>query len=333
MKETKKYPKNENDRKVIEAFYELNSIVSTMSIGEMKEHYYKTTDQIALEKTEAKKKNELKKKKKQKDDDKDKFNSSVENHKDLVTITPTSSSTIKQKYYNLTSIAICSFTVEKLVFTRSYNVTILLPTNNPLCAKSIKSHEISKNDIQIKIHHLNYNNNGLIKSNIKVMIRHHSVGEESSLSSTMVVASIFLPDKIVHTENDLLSSCAIYTNYNNEKEKKETFLVFRAMYDNDDDRCNIGSYLDEPLVSNTKLTNIQALNHVQCRFCNLFLRTSNSSNGSNAMSQDIKTVCQLPNGYWDEITDYLTCYEGVSLSIIIYAFDFDELVLHSCLIF
>ena len=113
MKETKKYPKNENDRKVIEAFYELNSIVSTMSIGEMKEHYYKTTDQIALEKTEAKKNNELKKKKKQKDDDKDKFNSSVENHKDLVTITPTSSSTIKQKYYNLTSIAICSFTVEK----------------------------------------------------------------------------------------------------------------------------------------------------------------------------------------------------------------------------
>ena len=51
------------------------------------------------------------------------------------------------------------------------------------------------------------------------------------------------------------------------------------------------------------------------------------------MSQDIKTVCQLPNGYWDEITDYLTCYEGVSRSIIIYAFDFDELVLHSCLIF
>ena len=46
----------------------------------------------------------------------------------------------------------------------------------------------------------------------------------------------------------------------------------------------------------------EAINHVHCRYCDQRLVPKKS----------ISQMRQLPSGYWDEIADYLICYDGVS---------------------
>ena len=59
-----------------------------------------------------------------------------------------------------------------------------------------------------------------------------------------------------------------------------------------------------------KTSDANALNSLCCRTChNAILKNTSGSNQA-----IIKSVLPLPSGYWDEITDYLICYEGVSLS-------------------
>jgi hypothetical protein len=61
--------------------------------------------------------------------------------------------------------------------------------------------------------------------------------------------------------------------------------------------------------SNT--TDAKALNHLCCRSChNPIVKSHNTTNQS-----VIRSVLPLPSGYWDEITDYLICYDGVSCTL------------------
>lgn len=68
--------------------------------------------------------------------------------------------------------------------------------------------------------------------------------------------------------------------------------------------------MDELLGINTsafssKTSDAKALNNLCCRTCcNLIIGQDNAN--------QIRSVLPLPSGYWDEITDYLICYDGVS---------------------
>jgi hypothetical protein len=51
----------------------------------------------------------------------------------------------------------------------------------------------------------------------------------------------------------------------------------------------------------------KSLNHLCCRTClNMIIRKDDTNQSV------IRSVLPLPSGYWNEITDYLICYEGVS---------------------
>ena len=90
--------------------------------------------------------------------------------------------------------------------------------------------------------------------------------------------------------------------------------------------------------NNTVLTPCEAFMNLQCRSCGQYLlhaprkiisgkndddddignrRSNGNDNDDTVMNTGdtpivIRNVCHLPSGYWDEITDYLTCYDGVS---------------------
>lgn len=65
-------------------------------------------------------------------------------------------------------------------------------------------------------------------------------------------------------------------------------------------------YLDDPFDNEMQhmqaLTPIESINCIQCRFCQQSLLTSHP----------IQRTSQLPLGQWDEVADYLICYNGVS---------------------
>lgn len=51
----------------------------------------------------------------------------------------------------------------------------------------------------------------------------------------------------------------------------------------------------------------EVINEVHCRYCEQALLPK----------KNIQRVCQLPEGHWDEIADYLICYNGVRLNVYI----------------
>ena len=65
-----------------------------------------------------------------------------------------------------------------------------------------------------------------------------------------------------------------------------------------------------------KTSDAEALNNLCCRTCHNAI-VKNASEINQAI---IRSVLPLPSGYWDEITDYLICYEGVSYSGHLYLF-------------
>ena len=59
---------------------------------------------------------------------------------------------------------------------------------------------------------------------------------------------------------------------------------------------------------NLKAT-LEALNRLECRSCGLnIIRTSTDSENPSPL----RKILPLPEGYWDEITDYISCFETVS---------------------
>jgi len=61
--------------------------------------------------------------------------------------------------------------------------------------------------------------------------------------------------------------------------------------------------VDDSTLSSSTVTETEALNWLCCRTCHNPI----VANGV------IRSVLPLPSGYWDDITDYLICYDGVSL--------------------
>ena len=89
-----------------------------------------------------------------------------------------------------------------------------------------------------------------------------------------------------------------------------TAVTVRIPYDSESPHVAGGEETDSLLA-----TDVSDVNSVRCRSCDhpLLARPNKAvrSNG-NEGEEPIRRVLPLPTGYWDEITDYLTCYEGVS---------------------
>ncbi len=363
----KEEKKEEKEEKVLAAARELNSILAQMSLEDMKEHYDKSIDQIAFEKMAEKKKDSGADAKKSQSsggievatrnqvnvNDTTTMKSKSTVGRKTISSTPNMERTQSQqptqhsqhnttRNNHLPSSSRCEFTVEKLIFTSSYNITVLLPSS------ILSSLELSKEQhnhiqqyIQINIQN-NISSNTTesstcfpVRSNVQIILLIPNHIKREIKNSMINIASIDLPDTILSSENHALSSLTIYhddddnkdnNQTTNQKDNHNSFMMFRLQYDNETDTFD--NHIDHSKTMQ-QLTNVNALNNVQCRFCHQYLRipatttfTTDSIGGSNKAPErtntddittnDIRSVCHLPNGYWDEITDYLTCYEGVS---------------------
>ncbi|GFH44424.1 hypothetical protein CTEN210_00898 [Chaetoceros tenuissimus] len=111
------------------------------------------------------------------------------------------------------------------------------------------------------------------------------------VASDTLLARIQLPSIITATSQEIMASMNLELNSN------KTILTFRIMY-NDGGQGTIDNILPE---STLQLTPTHALQKLQCKSCHQFLVKNDAV---------IKEVYSLPQGHWDEITDYLTCFEG-----------------------
>ena len=75
-------------------------------------------------------------------------------------------------------------------------------------------------------------------------------------------------------------------------------ILFRLAYEDEDKNW------DDKILDTTESRHLtpEVINSMQCKFCGLSLLPHGT----------IEQVIQLPSGYWDEISDYLICYSGVS---------------------
>ena len=339
----------------VAAAQELNSILSQMPMNTMKEHFDKTMDNVTLELSASaspakrNQNNHLEKRKKTKEDYQPKqeqrllsrININDDDGKRYAVKRPV----VKQQQQLLLPRPFGKYSVEKLVYTGSFTLTLSLPQS--IQPSSKKSKEYYQQNLQIDIENLSTNVNKMsqvldknnhVKSIIRIKCKDY--GDDRMVE----LALVLLPDTIVTHENDVLSSMTIYHNSDvntnkNQQGEKESFLMFRLQYDRNEQRF-MESCVDDSLSTtfslNTPLTDKMALSRIQCRFCHLPLRNAiieNNKKHNNDVGEEkmmigdtsskiveIKSVCRLPNGYWDEITDYLSCYDGVRLFLLLFAF-------------
>ena len=119
-----------------------------------------------------------------------------------------------------------------------------------------------------------------------------------------MLAKIILPCAIVSTESQIMSTIRLDGN----------FISLRIQY-HDPDQIHIDNIIPESTISS--LTPTEALDNLQCKSCGQYMLKVPPSNlkqdeESREDSVVIRNVFHLPTGHWDEITDYLTCYDGVS---------------------
>jgi hypothetical protein len=111
------------------------------------------------------------------------------------------------------------------------------------------------------------------------------------------LAEFMLPKFLSSTRDDIYKTLQSHQDQN---------ISFRIRYD---DSLNDTMDVMSMDVSYTSTPN-SVINRLQCKSCETNL--VRSFNKEDDPSQIIKHVYPLPSGHWDEITDYLTCFEGVS---------------------
>ena len=95
------------------------------------------------------------------------------------------------------------------------------------------------------------------------------------------------------------------------------FISLRIQY-HDPDKVHMDNIVPE---QSTELTPVEALTNIECRSCQQPLLKApyscgmglNENEGTRKKDSITRNVCHLPSGHWDEITDYLMCYDGVSV--------------------
>ena len=180
-----------------------------------------------------------------------------------------------------------NYTVEKLIFVSSFNVTLTRSCcfsngQESTCPFPEKEH------IHLKVHHDKSKKRG----RIRVIVQNTQGGESSTL-----VASIIFPEIILSPEEEVLSTLWIEDN----------IIMFRLKYYQDGALLYAENEVSELSLKTSVLTSVKALNNITCRFC---LQSS-----PNQQLDVIKKSLHLPVGFWDEVVDYITCYEGVRIEM------------------
>ena len=69
-------------------------------------------------------------------------------------------------------------------------------------------------------------------------------------------------------------------------------------------------YMRDAFIFSTNTTPATQMNHLYCRNCHSSPIIMTNDNNTSENNPTIKSVLPLPAGYWDDIEDYLICYEG-----------------------
>lgn len=188
-----------------------------------------------------------------------------------------------------------NYTVEKLIYVSSFNVTL----TRSLDGQKDTSQFPEKENLDLTIEHAISKGKG----GLRVIAR-------SAQGSESLIASIILPEIIVSPEQEILSTLFIEDN----------IITFRLKYQQDGALLDAENEVAELSLKTTALTGVEALNNVKCSFCKQSLLQSTIPNGRNKdkikephveKEKVIKKSLHLPVGFWDEVVDYITCYEGV----------------------
>lgn len=122
--------------------------------------------------------------------------------------------------------------------------------------------------------------------------------DSNSLDSSMQHTSQGNTLVSLHSEDAILFSA----QFPGRLVEQESTNLVRRQSDCLSLRLQSRDIIDSVLVGNNG-TSLEALQSLSCRYCDQHLLKDTKS---------IEKVLPLPKGYWDEITDYLICYNGVS---------------------
>ena len=103
-----------------------------------------------------------------------------------------------------------------------------------------------------------------------------------------------------------LPNLVVQSSIPQESADKDGTIQFRVEYESKDWDDNKSRIFD---ASGSRHRSPSLVNSMKCRFCGLSLLPPST----------IERVVPLPTGYWDEISDYLICYSGVSRKELCYA--------------
>lgn len=166
-----------------------------------------------------------------------------------------------------------------------------------------------------------------INSRSKLVGQLKSIAKHEKFEDEYVLASFCIDEEITTSAEDSLASLSITDG---------RYITFRLQYHQQ--VCSGLEHHDESVLysiaKENELTDVNALSNIECRFCDNLLQRSPNYVGKDKMnieqvdmmvskdpegwrnnmvgnqSYGIKNVLQLPNGNWDDITDYLVCYGG-----------------------
>jgi hypothetical protein len=320
------HPVHEKDAK--KAAAELMGLVSSMKVQEATEQFYKVSDEITSTR--------IRLNREEKGDDNDNGNGNNKREEIASEINDGQDNSGLQSADSLqdalhlqeitTALQSTSFNegdwdyaIEKLIYISSFGVTVIPPT--------FKTGTIYKHDVQVTLSSSSQSPSSSVNNRqetrrycIETIVQITNQHKTSSGENEMKILATFkVPLAILSTEEDIRSSLQV---------DDKNVLSFRMQY-HDAGQAQIDSIIPE---STNVLTPVGALNNLQCKSCQQYLLlnpwmvqgfterkgddiSKNGEGREESQSSAIHNVFHLPTGHWDEITDYLTCYEGVSETV------------------
>ena len=185
-----------------------------------------------------------------------------------------------------------NYTVEKLIYVASFNVILARSLDGNVVVSSFPK----KEDVDISISDIGCRKRRLLR--VIVKSAHNGSGHER------LVASIVFPESIESTKVEILATLCI----------QENIITIRLKYQQDGALLHAENEVSMLSLKSVAPTNVEALNNVKCRFCKQLLLHSTMPKRDNEETWNkkiLKKSLPLPVGFWDDIVDYITCYEGV----------------------
>jgi len=199
-----------------------------------------------------------------------------------------------------------NYAIEKLIYISTFSVTVVPPNKD--------SESICEQNLQVVLS-TGKSHSGTRRECIQPIVQ---INHKISQNEMKIIATFKLPCAIVSTNEEIQSSLRV---------DDTTHVISLRIQYHDAGQAQIDNIIPE----STPLTPIHALNNLQCKSCQQYLLLKPRMQGSKARMDDgidaeregqdrasiIRNAFHLPTGHWDEITDYLTCWDGVSIHTVI----------------